>query len=102
MPAVAITSFGSAMDPAEYPQSKQKRGDIVDEPATSRGVVDTPHVVLRVPPDRPIRRPKVPQEQRHLIVRRRENLRGHELFVAAQPEQPQPVQPRRDRVSLPA
>ena len=37
-----------------------------------------------VPGDRPVRRPQVPQEQRHLIVRQRENLCRNELLVTAE------------------
>ena len=93
-------AFRTALDAGEHPHAEQQLGDVVDQLPARRCVIDPTLPDLRVPTHRSIRRPQVPQEQRHLIVRQRENLCRHELFVAALAEQPQTVQPGRDRIAL--
>ena len=67
--------------------AKQQLGHIVDETPARRRVVDPPLADLGVPAHRAIRGPEVPQEQCYLVIGGTKYGFGHELVVAAFPEQ---------------
>src|ERR1700761_851314 len=82
MPSIAISGFASSFDTREHTNAEQQRRDIVHQSPASRRVVDPSLAYLRVPPYGTIRRPKMAQEQRHLIRGQRENWLWYELFMA--------------------
>src|SRR3954453_5324329 len=99
---LAVAGLLHRLDPAEDVVAEKEAGQVVDQAPAGAGVVDARLTCLRVPADRTVGRPQVPDEMSDLLRGETENAGGDELLVAALPEQTEVVEPGGDRVTLPA
>src|SRR3954468_3630400 len=84
---LAVAGLLHRLDPAEDVVAEKEAGQVVDQAPAGAGGGDARLACLRVPADRAVGGPEVPDEVRDLFLGKAEDASGDELLVAAQTEQ---------------